>query len=141
MKADKIYAYIHEMTEAEIIVIDGPTGSGKTRLLNRIKSDTSKTFAKMSSEEFCSILLEYLHNDTNTLAMAKDRRFKFEILCIEDIDVMLSNKLESSYCLAEVAQQLVKSGASVILTGIDLNKRMTKEFFSKLKGPQYFHLE
>lgn len=141
MKADEIFAYIQEMTEPEIIVIDGPSGSGKTRLLNRIRSDTSKSFAKMSSEEFCSILLQYLQNDENILEMAQDRRFKFKILCVEDIDVMLSNKPESSYCLAEVAQQLVKSGASVILTGIDLNKRMTKEFFSKLKAPQYFYLE
>lgn len=141
MRFKKIFDYIMESNGKEIIVIDGPSGCGKTTLLNKIRDETSKTFKKLSIEQFTEVLLEYLNKKISVSKLASDSRICADIVCIEDIDVVLSNKLESSFCLAEVATNLTEKGAVVILTGIDLNKRMTRDFFARLNGPQYLYLD
>lgn len=123
-----------------IIVFEGPTGSGKTWLLNKVlnKSNTARRF---SYESFVEIYINQIKENKSAVYVKKSM-LKFlnahEIVGVEEID-MLWGKEYTQEAIAEIIN-IVSENTLVILTGIGIEERVPK-LLKKLKETNIIYFE
>ena len=123
-----------------IIVFDGPTGSGKTWLLNKVlkKNDTARRF---SYESFVETYINEIKENKSAVYVKKNMvEFlkAYEIVGVEEID-MLWGKEYTQEAIAEIIN-IVSESTLIIFTGISIEDRVPK-LLKKFKETNIIYFE
>ena len=123
-----------------VIVFEGPTGSGKTWLLNKVlkKSDRAKIF---SYETFVETYINELKENKKAEYVVENMvNFlnDYEYVGIEEID-MLWGKEYTQEAIAEIVN-IASKKTLIIFTGINIEERVPK-LLKKLKETDIIYFE
>lgn len=112
-----------------VIIIDAPSGFGKTSILKKLRDTKSLNMQIYSTEKIVLEYLEHYRKYGDAIPFYKNPIFhKSDVFVIEDID-LLKDKQISLSILAETINEL--KNIRFILTGINLQNRM-KKFLEQL---------
>lgn len=122
-------------TKRGTIVIDGPSGVGKTYLVRSIK-ERYKNVAIFTDEELSNLCCEYWKKGKTIEGILELLR-EYKFVVIEDIDLWY----RKSYIQAEFLSVIkrLKEDTRFIITGIDLKIKM-KNFLSALDDINYIYV-
>lgn len=115
----------------QIVLLEGPTGCGKTRLLRKLEQEDARQTLILSEERFVRSLLAECGAKEGEWPFHKLTE-RFGIVCIEEADMMTGKEHTQ-----EAAAQLISAAARqalVIVTGIRLRERVAT-LLSKLEAP------
>jgi ribosomal protein S6E (S10) len=116
---EKLFSLLQDNAHAYAISIQGKSGSGKTRLIQRISSDFKKVKV-LSDEQMSQIIVDDIRDDTDK---RRASLFGCRILAVEDVD-LLRGKPTTQEEYARLFNELLNAGVHVIVTGIHLNRRV-----------------
>jgi len=106
----------------QIILLEGPTGCGKTRLLRKLEQEDARQMLILSEERFVRSLLAECGAKEGEWPFHKLTE-RFGIVCIEEADMMCgktATQESAAYYLGKAAEN-----ALMIITGIRLCERIT----------------
>lgn len=117
---EEIRSIIEEPTH-RIIMLSGPTESGKTKLIRSLKSEEKLI---ISCESFEQAAMDMIRSDNDTFIEAMMSAFFFcPLLCIEDADIVLSGRSILQRRITDFLLEYVREHTAVF-TGVSLNKRL-----------------
>lgn len=117
--------------ERKIVVLDGYSGCGKSRMIRRLKALGDREVFVFSEEKMAEIMVQEIiqkrRNDQQLLALSE----KEAIVCIEDIDFAY----RKSATLEEIRMRSKQAARRhlVIITGNDMCEKM-EQFLRELGG-------
>lgn len=151
MNREEIPRYIKNSPPGSVIILDAPSGYGKTNALHEAKNLIGKSVAILSYEEVVNDIVRYLQNDNSGAdvtdiipSLAK----KCRVFAIEDID-FLEGKEATQKCICDIINKLADYKTTVIvLTGTDIRQKIPKlvqnihnvTYIKKLNSTQKDHL-
>lgn len=126
---DQLFELLTECS-GQVVLLDGPTGCGKTRMMKRLMNEGGRKTELFAEDRFIRTLMDCtLSNGRHTIAEAVDG---YEIVCIDDADLMRGTTGTQEYTaqiLSDIAQK-----ALVILAGIQLCERI-KTLIGNITAP------
>lgn len=142
MSKREIDGIIREMSPGGVIILDAPSGYGKTYSLLQIKKYNPEDVLILSYEELVRDICRYLKNDNSSKKMIEEfsRIIKqFRIFAIEDID-FLAGKIYSLADICLLVNKIVEYQTTiVVITGIDVYDKMPY-FVDRLNNLTYVKL-
>lgn len=116
---------------ASYIVLDAPSGYGKTFFMERIRELIPAGVKRMSGEEFLLLFYPFfLDRNYKYKAYPMEEVFKdVKVIVIEDIDLCLAGKERSQEGVANVLLGAIENDCSVVVTGIDIAKKVPYFFW------------
>lgn len=106
-------------TESRIIVVSGPSNSGKTSIINKLKS--KKT---VNSVPY-TFVTEYICRGIFEKPISREEfeaKTSGDFFCVEDVDFLLGKSVTQEV-MGEMMREISK-GCKVIITGIELRKKV-----------------
>ncbi len=133
---------ICKVSPGEVLVIDAPSGYGKTRALNKLKDKNPDDMEIISYETLVGIICRHIieKDIEGSLTDYLANEFKqFKILAVEDID-FLSGKNITQQSLCSLFNKITaESTTAVIVTGIKIMQKMP-DFVKNLNNARYAKL-
>ena len=115
---EKIKELLNDEQRSRLIIIDGRSGSGKTRLIKKVLVGfDNKVIIPYS--EFIDLMVCDIKSRTDYF---KESLFQYKIIAFDDID-FLRGKLAAQETTGYIINSLLKSNIHVILIGINLIER------------------
>ena len=143
MKKEEIPAYIANASPGSVIILDAPSGYGKTAALNKAKDLVGSSMVIVSYEALVNDIVHYINMDetgtdiTNALPPLIK---KCACFAIEDID-FLEGKEALQDCIYKIVKKIAGyKTTTVVMTGIDIDKKMP-EFVRHMSFAQYIKPE
>ena len=111
-----------------IVLLDGPTGSGKTMILLKLKGKLNDKMIIVSYEKLVDSIIEKARNNKSKFIISKEvceeyLNLKAKVVSIEDIDYL---KGKDGICtvIAKTINNLAEKGVKVIITGFNIVNTM-----------------
>ena len=118
---EKIRELLNDEKRSHLIIIDGRSGSGKSRLIKKVLSELNDS-VRIPYSEFIDLLLCDIKSRTDYF---KESLFLYKIIAFDDMD-FLRGKLAAQETTAYIINNLLKNKIHVILIGINLIERVPK---------------
>lgn len=118
---EKIRKLLDDKNHSHLIILDGKSGSGKTRLINKVFTELDNK-VKVPYSEFIDLLLCDIKSNTHYF---KDSLFQYKIIAFDDID-FLRWKLSAQEITGYLINNLLKSNIHVIIIGVNLIERVPR---------------
>lgn len=113
----------------KIVILDGPSGFGKTQFIKRLKSMTEEeNICIITGERFGEYLYNMLRNGDNSTAIVEKLGHSSKFLVIEDIDMALSGEMAQEVASDILLNAIEDDDKVVIVTGINI-KEKAPEFY------------
>jgi len=114
----------------QIVLLDGPTGCGKTSMMKRLMNEGVRKTELFAKDRFIRMLMDCTRsNGRHTIAEVVDG---YEIVCIDDADLMRGATCTQE-CTAQILSDIAHE-ALVILAGIQLCERI-KALIGNITAP------
>lgn len=81
-KEERIRKILDDESQSHLIIIDGRSGSGKSRLIKKVLADYDKS-VKISYSDYIELLLCDIKSDTDYF---KEVLFQYKIIAFDDMD-------------------------------------------------------
>jgi len=118
-KEERIRKILDDESQSHLIIIDGRSGSGKSRLIKKVLAEYDKS-VKISYSDFIELLICDIKSRTDYF---RESLFRYKIIAFDDID-FLRNKYSVQETSGCIINSLMKSNTHVIMIGIDLIGRV-----------------
>ena len=139
MKKEELALYIANAAPGTIIVLDAPSGYGKTRILNEAKDIIGDGAVIVSYETMVNDIVRYIYHSDSTRDITDELPplvKRCRLFAIEDID-FLAGRNATQECIAAIVNKIAQYRTTVVvITGINITQKMPL-FVNSLKNVIY----